>query len=282
MTDHRRRVRRSLGERFELWLVRSFVWTHGAADLEPPPPVPAEPAAEQRAGIVRAVLTVTGLVLPVVVAAALIPLRDSIAGSTAALVLVLPVVAVAAVADRVAAVVAAASAALAYDVLLTQPYYSFTIDAADDIEAALVLGCIGAVVGTFVSREIQARSRSSRRALEIAALAEATQALSSGDTDRLVEACTTGIEELFDLVSCDWAPGFHGTIQHEMTRQGDISAWTRPELPAGYLEVPVAHAGHQLGRLILRGRGAGPVSTEERRTIVAIADILGAGVAASS
>lgn len=64
-----------------------------------------------------------------------------------------------------------------------------------------------------------------------------------------------------------------------MTRSGDITEWAGPELPSAYLEVPVTHAGRELGRLILHSQDAVPVSAEERHTLVAIADILGAGLA---
>lgn len=266
-----------------MWLLRNFVWNRGGAPKAPPEPVPEVPTPnEGRTPVIRLVLAVVGIALPIAVAAALIPLRDTIAGSNATLILVLPVVAVAIVADRVAATGAAVAAALAYDVFLTEPYYSITIDAADDAEAALVLGIIGIVVGTFVAREVEARSRSSRRGHEVATLAAASQALASGDPQRLVDTCTRELKDLLQLQSCEWAEGFRGTIGHVMARNGVISGWQGPGMPSGYVEISVAHRGTEFGRLILRAHDPVPISVEERRTAVAVADILAAGLAMSA
>jgi K+-sensing histidine kinase KdpD len=77
--------------------------------------------------------------------------------------------------------------ALAFDVLLTRPYYSFAVDAADDVEAALVLGLLALVVATIVTREIEARGRSSSRRRELAAIDSVAHALAHGDSERLTE-----------------------------------------------------------------------------------------------
>lgn len=137
---------------------------------------------------------------------------------------------------------------------------------------------IGVVVGTVVVREVGARARSARRGREVAVLAEVARSLSREDAGDLVRACTDGICELLGLRSCEWAPGFRGTIHHELTRDGSITDWAGPGLPEAFLEVPVSHGGRELGRLILRSSTRAPVSSEERRTVVAIADLLGAGL----
>jgi len=201
----------SLGERFERWLVRSYVWGPSRTKEQPPGPVPDEPTTvDQTKPLARATLLSLSLVLPALVGALLIPLRDVITAPTQTLILVLPVLAVAVLAHRGAAGLAALSAALAYDVFLTQPYYSFTTAAAaEDAEAALVLGSIGIIAGTLVARELEARMRSTSRANELTTLQSVSHTLATGDTDRLIEVATEHFRDLLGLQSCHWSPGFH-------------------------------------------------------------------------
>lgn len=279
MSDDRPRPPRSLGERFDSWLVRTYVWGPSRAKPQPEGPVPEVPATDQQAGLLaRTTLLLLGLVLPALAAALLIPLRDTITAPTQTLILVLPVVAVGVLAHRAAAAIAAVSAALAYDVFLTEPYYSFTIDAAEDAEAAIVLGIIGILVGTLVARELEARMRSASRADELAALRSVSHALAAGDPDRLVDAATKRISDLLDLRSCEWSAGFHGRVGHVMGTDGSLSDWHGASFPDGIVEVPVVHHGTELGRLLLRPRSSAIVSAEERATILAVADILAAGL----
>lgn len=279
MSDDRPRPSRSLGERFDSWLVRTYVWGPSRAKPQPEGPVPDVPATGQQASLLaRTTLLLLGIVLPALAAALLIPLRDTITAPTQTLILVLPVVAVGVLAHRAAAAIAAVSAALAYDVFLTEPYYSFTIDAAEDAEAAIVLGIIGILVGTLVARELEARMRSASRADELAALRSVSHALAAGDTDRLVDAVTKRISDLLDLRSCDWSAGFHGRVGHVMGTDGSLSDWNGASFPDGIVEVPVVHHGTELGRLLLRPQSSAIVSAEERATILAVADILAAGL----
>lgn len=280
MSDEQPRPPRSLGERLERWLIRSYVWGPSRAKARPSGPVPDEPTTVDQASLpARAALLALSLVLPAVVAASLIPFRDVITAPTQTLILVLPVLAVAVLAHRGAAALAAVSAALTYDVFLTQPYYSFTIDAAEDVEAALVLGSIGIIAGTLVAREVEARMRSTSRADEVAALQSVSRMLATGNTDRLVEVATERIRDLLDLRSCDWSAGFHGQVGHVMSASGSLTGWRGAGFPDGTVEVPVVNRGTELGRLLLRSRSPAPVSVEERRTVLAVADLLAVGLA---
>lgn len=281
MSPERPKPSRSLGEGFDSWLVRTYVWGPSRTTARPAGPVPDEPTSDGRVSpIAQATLLALGLLVPALVAALLIPLRDTITAPTQTLVLVLPVVAVAVLADRVAAALAAVTAALAYDVFLTEPYYSLTIDAAEDAEAAVVLGLIGIVVGTLVARELEARMRSASRADELAALRSVSHALASGAPDRLVHVATDRIRALLDLRSCEWSAGFHGTVSHVMSTDGSLSNRHGASLPDGIVEVPVVHRSTELGRLPLRSRSSAVVSAEERATVLAVADMLAAGLVA--
>lgn len=281
MSDDVARRPRSLGERFDSWLIRTHVWGPSRARPQPVGPVPDVPATDLQASLLaRTTLLLLGLVLPALAAALFIPLRDTITAPTQTLILVLPVVAVGVLARRVAAAIAAVSAALAYDIFLTEPYYSFTIDAAEDAEAAIVLGIIGILVGTLVARELDARMRSASRADELAAVRSVSHALAAGDSDRLVDAATKRISDLLDLRSCEWSAGFHGRVGHVMSADGSLGDWHAASFPDGIVEIPVVHRGTELGRLLLRSRSSAVVSAEERATVLAVADMLAAGLAA--
>lgn len=84
--------------------------------------------------------------LPVLVGALLALLRGTLAESTAAMVLVLTVVAAAATGDRVAGLAAALTAAGSFDFFLTEPYLSLSIHRTDDLELAVVLVIVGLAV----------------------------------------------------------------------------------------------------------------------------------------
>jgi hypothetical protein len=272
----RRNDRRSLGERVDRWLTRTYVWGPAhpppvrtpAPDLPTPPPTPL---TVQVAAHVGAVL------LPLGAAALLVPLRETITTSTAALVLVLPVVLVAMSGRPTAGATAAISTALAFDVLLTRPYYSLTIDAAADIESALVLAAIALVVSTLVSREVEARARSASRHRELAAVDSVASALTRGDADHLEATVTAAVAELLDARSCHWSPGFHGRIGAELTRAGALTGPAIQPSARGTVEIPVVFVREELGRIIARCEPDAQVSAEERRTVLTIADLFAAG-----
>ena len=99
-----------------------------------------------------------GVAAPAAVAAALIPARDQIGGVNVALVLAVVVVAVAAWGHRPTALLAAASAAVCFDVLHTRPYYSFSITQRNDAITTALLLIVGIAVGELAvwSRKQQA------------------------------------------------------------------------------------------------------------------------------
>ena len=84
--------------------------------------------------------------------AVLVPLRDNFGNTDAALLLVLEIVAVAAIGARMTGLLAAVSAALSFDYLLTPPHQRLGISDWADVEtAALLLG-----VGVLAIREAAA------------------------------------------------------------------------------------------------------------------------------
>src|ERR1700742_1817915 len=102
--------------------------------------------------LTRLVGMAVGVLGPVLVAGALVGVRDEINNANVALVLVLVVVVAAVTGGWQAGAVAAVSSALSFDFFHTQPYLSLTIDSQDDVETAVLLLCVGVIVGLVAGR----------------------------------------------------------------------------------------------------------------------------------
>ena len=100
--------------------------------------------------------------LPILVAALLVPFRERLQGATLVLVLVVVVVGVATTGDRVAAAIAAIVAAASFDFFLTRPYTSMRITSAEDLETALMLLIIGLLVGQLATWGARRRNEANR------------------------------------------------------------------------------------------------------------------------
>jgi hypothetical protein len=90
---------------------------------------------------------VLAALLPILVGAALTPLRGVLTQAALAVVFVLVIVVVAAAADRVAMVIVALSAAAWFEFFFSPPFYSFQIASADDIELMILMIIVSLLVG---------------------------------------------------------------------------------------------------------------------------------------
>lgn len=234
--------------------------------------------------LVRRVGWALAVMAPVAVAGALVLLREDIDRSTATLVLVLPVVVVAVVGGPWPAAVAALIAPLAFDVLLTQPYYEVRIHAAEDVEAMVILLAIGVLVGQLVAREARTRGGMTTRGSEVAALLSMIQATRAMGELPPAEQATKALQRIFTLRECRWAPEYQGGAYPRLTRSGEIGEGVRAgegtlkdqaPLPRAGVELPVTDGNDELGHLILMPADDTAVSREERAVALAIADLLG-------
>ena len=137
---------------------------------------------------------------PVVVAAAAALARAVLANTSAALVLVLVIVAVGVAGDRVAGVLAALSAAAAFDFFLTVPYYQFAIFDRDDVETAVLLLAIGVAVTEIGQWGRRQQSQSGRREGYLSGVAHAARMAADGSPARdLVAVVESMIADVLDL-----------------------------------------------------------------------------------
>jgi K+-sensing histidine kinase KdpD len=140
-------------------------------------------------GPVPFVGSVVGAALVVAVTAALVPLRTDISRAAPALVLVIAVVVAGLVGGRIAAIVTASFAILAFNVAFIPPYWTLAIDVAEDLIALVTFTVVALTVGTLVARESDHRHAAEQRARELQALHERYEAVQA-ERERLAEEAT--------------------------------------------------------------------------------------------
>jgi len=246
-----------------------------------------EPAERDRVRGARLVASYAAAVLlPLAVAACLVPFREDHARVTA-IVLVLPVLVVAAIGTTGPAVVGALAAGLAYDFLLARPHYRLAIDDPDDVVAMVTLVVAGLLAGLQSLRLVRARARNVARRRELVHLIRLVDAAGEpeGRGSLEEEACRRRTD-LLDLEGCRWVAGAgHGAAE------GGLAGATPVLLPTGWIlgyvselnedratlppevELPACVDGHEVGRFVLTSKPGHVSSVEERAVAAAIGSV---------
>ena len=102
---------------------------------------------------------VGAVVLPLGLAALLVPFRVTFAAPAAALLLVAVIVGVATLGERMAGYLATVVATLSFDFFLTQPYERLEITHRADLETAICLFLVGVVVTEIAMQSKRLRPR---------------------------------------------------------------------------------------------------------------------------
>jgi K+-sensing histidine kinase KdpD len=236
----------------------------------------------------------TGVVVgglgPIAVAGALVPLRDHMASTNVALVLVVVVVIAASVGGWAAGAAAAVMSALSFDFFHTQPYLSLSISTGDDVETTLLLLVVGVLVGVLASwgRRQHAAVTTKRDDIErIHRIAE--QVAAGADSRDVIAVATAELTSMLELQECRYEAKPYGTAMVRLDRNGAFDPRPRElhyvhggfELPAAGVSVAVLSRGQEVGRLVLvPNRGVG-VTVERRLATVLVADQVGAALAPS-
>ena len=222
---------------------------------------------------------------PIVVAAALVAVRDVVLNANVALVLVLVIVVAAIGGGRQAGAVAAVSAALAFDFFHTTPYLTLQINSDDDVETTVLLLVVGLVVGHLASvRQRRATPREST-AEEIQRIHRVAAMTDGGrhTTADMIMVAQHELSALLGLRSCQFeAFPFEQPPLPRMDRSGVVAVMEyHPDgfaLPADGAELPVLGRGNVLGRFVLVPQPNTVVTLEQRVVAVAIADQVGAAL----
>jgi K+-sensing histidine kinase KdpD len=223
-------------------------------------------------------------------AALLVPFRGSFPNTDAALAMILVVVAVAANGYRLAGILAAVSAAAWFDFFLTQPYERFTINRRADIETTVLLLVIGVAVTEIAVWGRRQHEAASRRAGYLDGINAAAQAAASGTSpSALADQVAGQLTRLLALESCQFQYGAAGLgrparMRHDGTvlvadQPWDVAARGFPADTS--TELLVEGGGVFQGRFLMKPASGARPTLEQRLLAVALADQVGAALAAS-
>ena len=223
-----------------------------------------------------------GVAAAIAVGGLLVPARDVIGNTNAALVLVVVIVVGAALGGRQAAAMTAAAACLSFNFFHTQPLYTLRVHSANDIWTIALLFVIGLTVGEVA---VFARRNQTKAIIERAGIAhlEAVGAMVAADQplSTVWPAVQAALLDELRLVDATFEPGDRpATPLAVLERNGRIDDkvmfWSREgmELPRDGVVLPVCAGTRLHGHIVLEpslGRGT---TRAQRRVAVALADLL--------
>jgi K+-sensing histidine kinase KdpD len=227
------------------------------------------------------------VLLPLLVTLAVVPFRDDFANTNAALILVLVIVAVAAVGSRLAGLLAAVSAAVSFDLLLTQPYGEFTISDRSDLETAALLLAVGVGVTQLAVWGRRQHALADRDAAYLDGIRAAAEAVATGTSSAdLVDEVSRQLTRVLGLRGCRFEYGVAGLGQPARLRDDGGVEWNRGEwdvdregLPVDTdIELLVESGGRLQGRFLLRAAPDQHPTLAQRLVAVTLAAQVGAAL----
>ncbi|MFI6647017.1 DUF4118 domain-containing protein [Streptomyces sp. NPDC050529] len=227
------------------------------------------------------------LVCPLAVAGILVPFRTHLTSTNGALILVVVVVAIAAVGNRAAGLLAALSAAVWFDFFLTAPYQRFAIDDGDDIQTAVLLLVVGLIVSQLAAHARRLQVIAITDADHLATIrATAQLARSATSPDAVVEHVRGELIRLLDLQGCRFEYGTLLGRPPRLEQNGDVVAgrrtWdsARRGQPQEEIELRATGNGHYYGRfMLLPPAGTEPAPLQARLVAVTLANLTGTTLA---
>jgi hypothetical protein len=228
-----------------------------------------------------------GGLVPLAIAMVFVPLRDDIDSANVALILVTAVVGAAVFGGRQAGATAAIVSALSFDFFYTRPYGRLSIASRDDVETTLLLLLVGLLVGHIATRGRGARRSADERESEIKRIHRVANLAARGEQAAdVIMAAQAELMSLLDLEDCRFeAPPFKAALPR-LDRSGALTGHEFHlhdngfALPTVGAELPVLGRGQLLGRFVLDPKPNVGVSLEQRVVAVALADQVGAVLAA--
>ena len=228
---------------------------------------------------------VLGLLGPVALCGLLVPFRQNIANTHAALLLVALIVAVASLGNRLGGMLATVSAALCFDFFLTRPYEAFSIRSRTDLETAVLLFVVGAGVTELAVWGRRQHERAAQEAGYLDGLhAAAEVAATGGSPTELADRVAEQLVGILDLQACRFVfqTGLGSPrLQHDGAvvwagRPWDVEHDGLP--PDQATELVVTAGGRFWGRFLLTPRAGSRPTSAQRSAAVALADQVGAAL----
>jgi len=229
------------------------------------------------------------IVVPLAVAAILIPWRGSWSNTNVALLLVVAVVAVAALGNRIAGALAAVSAAAWFDFFFTQPYERFTMSHSSDVTTFALLLAVGIAVSQLAAHARHLKAVTVADAGYLARIVDsAALTQSAGSPDAVVQHVRKQLTDLLDLADCRFE---YGTLIGQPPRlEPDGSVLTRHGhwpvdvvgLPTEEIELRTFSNGRYCGRFMMLPKPGSNPSQRARLVAVTLADLAGHALGATA
>jgi|ERR1700722_240647 len=223
------------------------------------------------------------LIAPLVIAAVLVPFRGSFAVTAAALVMVVVILTVAVTGNRIAGVVASASAAAWFDFFLVRPYDRFTISHRSDLETTIAILVVGVLVTELAARSRRHWQAANSSTAYVAMIhGVAVLAANSVPVSELLERTNESLVALLSLRACRFERALSDPPLAQIQSNGDVAhvgmRWPVREigLPGPEAEILATWRGRVVGRFVLTPTPGLSVSLEQRIVAVAIADVVAA------
>lgn len=240
----------------------------------------------------RSAVMAASAAVPLVVCLVVLPFRNDVANTNAALALVLVIVAAAATGIRPAGVLAAVSSALWFDFFLTQPFQRFTITDRTDIETAVLLMMVGIAVTEVALWGRRQQAQASRQEGYLSGVVRMAGLVAAGGSrlEVLIEQVAHQLVDILDADVCrfDVEPAARDLPRLEpdgtVTRGGYLVDVARHGMPVdSEVELLLQHAGTYRGRfLITAATHVARPTTTQRQVAVTLADQLAAALPAQA
>ncbi len=222
------------------------------------------------------------VMVPLALAAVLLPFRAAWPNTNVALLLVVAVVAVAAIGSRAAGALAALWSAACFDFFFTRPYDRFTIRGAADITTFAVLLAVGVAVSQLAARARRLQVVAVTDEGYLAQLREAaTTARLAPDPDAVIGQVRDQLVVLLGLRACRFERGILLGRPPRLEPDGTILAgharWDvdLSGLPAEDVELRVFSSGQYYGRFMLTPVPGSRPSLQARLVALTLADLAG-------
>src|SRR3984957_10246617 len=223
------------------------------------------------------------LIAPLVIAAVLVPFRGSFAVTAAALVMVVVILTVAVTGNRIAGVVASASAAAWFDFFLVRPYDRFTISHRSDLETTIAILVVGVLVTELAARSRRHwQSANSSTAYVSMIHGVAVLAADSAPVSAMIEQTNASLISLLSLRECRFDRALADPPLAQIQSNGDVALvgmrWPAREigLPGPESEILAKWRGRIVGRFVVTPTPGAAVSLEQRIVAVAMVDVVAA------
>jgi Domain of unknown function (DUF4118) len=225
---------------------------------------------------------------PIAISGILVPIRDEILTTNAALVLVVVVLLAALLGGRLTGAIAALVSAICFDFFFTRPYYSFRISSPDDLETAILLLVVGLVVGELTVRSRRYRASASESGREVERTRRVAELGAGGErSGTLIHAVEREVVDVLDARGVHYErppfPTKLAVVGHDGISVPAPGS-DPPIGPPNEVAIPVYGRGRELGRFVVvlkDGSSALRLTPADRALVVVLADQLGAAIASA-